>query len=172
MQYQPGMSLSDIAGQVTMGSGSSSEDDDFLDDDFNFGDSETDHYEQSSSAFSTPHSSTSLLINKPRSSASLQGTGNEPITGPSNESIILMLQRQQAMLQQVLDGQKIIEQRQDTVECQLSELQSKVEKPVSPSPSSSSSEGKRKRVVTRTLSVSWVHIIILHVCWHTLLYTK
>ena len=65
-----------------------------------------------------------------------------------------MLQKQQAMLQEVLNGQKIFEERQNTVESHLAELQSKVEESAVCTPSSSSSEGKRKRIVTRALSVS------------------
>ena len=65
-----------------------------------------------------------------------------------------MLQKQQAMLQEVLSGQKALEDRQNTVESHLAKLQSKVEKSAVSTPTSSSSEGKRKRIVTRTLSVS------------------
>ena len=67
-------------------------------------------------------------------------------------SIIWMFQKQQAMLQGVLEGQKALEERQDTVESHLAELQSKMEESATSTPSSS--DGKRKRVVTRTLSVS------------------
>ena len=77
-------------------------------------------------------------------------------TPPSgHQNIILMLQKQQAMLQEVLSGQKALEDRQNnTIESHLAELQSKVEKSAVSTPTSSSSEGKRKRIVTRTLSVS------------------
>ena len=68
--------------------------------------------------------------------------------------LISMIQHQQAMLEQVLEGQKHLVERQDGFEDQLAELTSKVEQPLPSTPSSSSSEGKRKHVVTRTLSVS------------------
>ena len=70
------------------------------------------------------------------------------------KNLISMIQHQQAMLQQALEGQKHLVERQDSFEQQLAELASKVEQPLSSTPSSSSSEGKRKRVVTRILSVS------------------
>jgi hypothetical protein len=70
------------------------------------------------------------------------------------KSLISMIQHQQVMLEQVLEGQKRLVERQDGFEDQLAELASKVKQPLPSTPSSSSSEGKRKRVVTRTLSVS------------------
>ena len=79
----------------------------------------------------------------------------------TKKNLMSMLQQQQALLQQVIDGQKRLEERQDSFEDQLTTLVSKVEQPAPTTPSSSCSEGKRKRVVTRTLSVSdiWnVHV--------------
>ena len=67
--------------------------------------------------------------------------------------IVSMLQQQQAVLQKVLKGQEAMSLRQDAIEGKISSLEVKVEKYNTTSPSSSS-DGKRKRVVTRTLSVS------------------
>lgn len=72
----------------------------------------------------------------------------------SQKNWISMLQQQQAILHELLEGQKRLEKRQDCFEDQLADLASKVEQPIPTTPSSSSSEGKRKRMVTRTLSVS------------------
>ena len=139
VHYQPGMPLGGIAAQFTMGVDNSSdseglysdEEDDVLDYplDGRLAESRNNgQFEQHMSPFSTPPS--------------------------GHQSIILMLQKQQAMLQEVLSGQKALEDRQNTVESHLAELQSKVEKSAVSTPTSSSSEGKRKRIVTRTLSVS------------------
>ena len=72
----------------------------------------------------------------------------------TEKNLMCMLQQQQALLQRVIDGQKRLEERQDSFEDQLTSLASKVEQPAPTTPFSSSSEGKRKRAVTRTLSVS------------------
>ena len=67
-----------------------------------------------------------------------------------NQQVILLLQQQQAAITQVLDGQKAIEQK-------MSDLNAKVES-IKSSPCSSNDsgfDGKRKRVVTRSLSVSY-----------------
>ena len=80
----------------------------------------------------------------------------------SQENLIAMLQQQQPMLQQVLEGQKLFERRQDYFDDQLADLASKVERPIPTTPSSSSSEGKRKRVVTRTLSVSLTIMLAMY----------
>lgn len=76
------------------------------------------------------------------------------------KSLISMIQQQQAMLEQVLEGQKRLVERQDGFEHQLTELASKVKQPLPSTPSSSSSEGKRKRLVTRTLSVSLSEVLL------------
>ena len=157
LHYQPGMSLDDIAAQATMRSGSSSESEDYSDNGFDplsdplggaLDESLGDHFEQQmTSSFSSPHSSISLgHTSTPNSSIRSGHDGHQ--------NIILMLQKQQAMLQEVLDGQKALEERQDTVESHLAELQSKVEESATSTPSSSSGDGKQKRTVTRTLSVS------------------
>lgn len=51
-----------------------------------------------------------------------------------------MLQQQQAILQEVLDGQKALEARQTNVEDKIIHLQSQVEKSTSSSTSPSSSD--------------------------------
>lgn len=110
-----------------------------------------DHFEQQMmSSFSSPHTSISLgHTSTPNNSIK---SGHEEAAGHQN--IIFMLQKQQAMLQGVLDSQKALKEWQDTVESHLAELQSKVEESPTSTRSSSSGDGKRKRVVTRTLSVS------------------
>lgn len=75
-------------------------------------------------------------------------------TGSQNE-VIPMLQQQQLILQRVLESQKTLEERQNNIEEKLANLQAQVNVPVpTVSPTASSSDGKRKRLVTRTLSVS------------------
>ena len=78
-----------------------------------------------------------------------------------NSDIITMLQQQQAMLQQVVNGQKAFELRQNQLEEKVQTLQSQIDKPSSSTTSSSSSDGKRKRVVTRTLSVCLLNYFVL-----------
>ena len=80
----------------------------------------------------------------------------------SQENLIAVLQQQQAMLQQVLEGQKLFERWQDYFDDQLADLASKVEQPIPTTPSSSSSEGKRKHVVARTLSVSLTIMLAMY----------
>ena len=77
----------------------------------------------------------------------------------TNSQVISMLQQQQSVLQQVLDSQKKLQDRQNTIEEQLHELQKKVSDTATPC-TSSNDEKKRKRVVTRTLSVS-IHSCLL-----------
>ncbi len=82
------------------------------------------------------------------------------VSTPNNSEIISFLQQQQQALQKVIDGQRAIEERQTSLEEKLTYLENKLSTP-QPSPTSSaasSSEGKRKRVVTRTLSVSLVDL--------------
>ena len=74
-------------------------------------------------------------------------------TSPDNSSILSLLQQQQAVLQRVLDGQQSMEERQNNMEQKLNDLQKNVEQSQS-STTDSGSDHKRKRVVTRTLSVS------------------
>ena len=74
------------------------------------------------------------------------------------KSLISMIQ--QAILEQVLEGLKRLVERQDGFEHQLTELASKVKQPLPSTPSSSSNEGKRKRLVTRTLSVSLFEVLL------------
>lgn len=75
-----------------------------------------------------------------------------------NNEIVSMLQKQQAMWQQVLKGQQSISSRQDAIEGKVLNLEAKIDKNSATSPSSSS-DGKRKHVVTRTLSVSYIEIL-------------
>ena len=77
-----------------------------------------------------------------------------PSSSVSQKSWILMFQKQQTILQQLLEGQTRLEQRQDSFGDQLAHMTSKVEHSM-PTTSSSSNEGKRKRMVTRSLSVSF-----------------
>ena len=69
--------------------------------------------------------------------------------------MIPMLQQQQLILQRVLESQKTLEERQNSIEEKLANLQSQVNVlPPTVSPTASTSDGKRKRLVTRALSVS------------------
>ena len=79
----------------------------------------------------------------------------------STSNIVVMLQQQQAILQEVLDGQKALEARQTNVEDKIIHLQSQVEKSTSSSTSPSSSDGKRKRIVTRALSVCYCDVSLV-----------
>lgn len=74
-------------------------------------------------------------------------------------SVIVMLQKQQVLLQQVISTQKTMTERQQKMEEELLVLQGEVDKEESAISTSSgcSSSGtsvKRKRTVSRTLSVS------------------
>ena len=73
-----------------------------------------------------------------------------------NSSILTVLQQQQAVLQRVLDGQKSLEERQNKMEQSLAELQKNMEQSAQCSTADSGTDRKRKRVVTRTLSVSHI----------------
>ena len=79
-------------------------------------------------------------------------------TSPDNSSILSLLQQQQAVLQRVLDGQQSMEERQNNMEQKLNDLQKNVEQYSQSSTTDSGSDHKRKRVVTRTLSVSLIHV--------------
>lgn len=50
---------------------------------------------------------------------------------PGNSDIVAMLQQQQVMLQQVVEGQKAFELRQNQLEEKLTTLQSQIDKPSS-----------------------------------------
>jgi len=112
-----------------------------------------------SSLSSSPFSSVSQ---DPHFQQQMSSSSLSPFSSVSQENLIAMLQQQQAMLQQVLEGQKLFERRQDYFDDQLADLASKVERPIPTTPSSSSSEGKRKRVVTRTLSVSLTIMLAMY----------
>ena len=86
----------------------------------------------------------------------------------STSNIVVMLQQQQAILQEVLDGQKALEARQTNVEDKIIHLQSQVEKSTSSSTSPSSSDGKRKRIVTRALSVCYCDVSLVPLLCHIL----
>ena len=65
------------------------------------------------------------------------------------------MQNQQKLLTEVLSGQKLMAERQDKLETDMASFREEMSKLPSESPSSSPScYGKRKRVVTRSLSVS------------------
>ena len=76
----------------------------------------------------------------------------------SNRQIILLLQQQQAALKEVLDCQKKSNERQSNIEHELHDLQAKVDGISSQCSMDSEVDKKRKRVVTRSLSVSSVII--------------
>ena len=122
-----------------------------------------------SGIISTPVNNTCMPCESSRSdsgtSSMIVDNGNS-VSSAENSDITLVLQQQQAILQQLLDGQKEVEKRQSQLEERLTCLQSKVEQPPSIStPSSSSSDGRRKRVVTRTLSVSFfVFMVYINFC--------
>ena len=75
---------------------------------------------------------------------------------PPVSELMVMLQNQQALLNEVLIGQKAMKERQDKMDTSLVSLRQEVStnKREFPSSSSSSSDGKRKCIVTRSLSVS------------------
>ena len=134
--YSPGMGLQ---GVTVTPSRHTSSDQDFEDFNFNSDDSENGLYGD------TP---TNNVLPIPP-----QITIQNSLISPEID-VITMLQQQQAVLQEVLDGQKELQQRQNQMEEKLICLQSKVDNPPNIDAQSSSSDGKRKRVVTRTLSVS------------------
>ena len=76
-----------------------------------------------------------------------------PSSSVSQKSWILMFQKQETILQQLLEGQTCLEQRQDSFENQLAHFTYKVEHSMPTTPFCSSNEGKRKRMVTLGLSV-------------------
>ena len=76
----------------------------------------------------------------------------------SNRQIVILLQQQQATLKDVLDCQKKSDDRQNNIEQQLCDMQDKVENISSQCSPPDSEPEKRKRVVTRSLSVSQVII--------------
>ena len=77
-----------------------------------------------------------------------------------NSDIVTILQQQQVILQQVIEGQKAFEIRQNQLQEKLTTLQSQIDKlSSSTTPSSSSNDGKRKRVVTCTLSVGLLKLL-------------
>lgn len=86
----------------------------------------------------------------------------------STSNIVVMLQQQQAILQEVLDGQKALEARQTNVEDKIIHLISQVEKSTSSSTSPSSSDGKRKRIVTCALSVCYCDVSLVPLLCHIL----
>lgn len=138
LHYKPGMDLTTISNPFP------TVDDDSSDSEKSFEDEE--HGEDFSLLFDRNERDFTNLPEDPQSfSNSLP-----------EKSLISMIQQQQAMLEQVLEGQKRLVERQDGFEHQhqLTELASKVKQPLPSTPSSSSSEGKRKRLVTCTLSVS------------------
>lgn len=74
----------------------------------------------------------------------------------NDDSIMALLQNQQTILQQVLQGQVNLENQQSQLQKRLNEVEkwrTESQTPVSSS-SPDSSSGKRKRVVTRELTVS------------------
>lgn len=139
--YQPGMQLTDIPGGRNDVESSNSD----TDGDFDFGaDVSQSRYTNSSpdSFTGTSQADVSFEVRSPAPSYQ------------ENSRIMALLQQQQSMLKSVLDGQKILEKQQDIFEVKLKEFESKVIKPADLTPSSSGSDCKRKRIVTRTLSVS------------------
>ena len=74
-----------------------------------------------------------------------------------------LIQKQQNMLQQVLDNQATHETRQKDFEDRLARLESSRS-----TPTSSSSDGKKKRVVTRPLTVRTYTVLSYLTCYGTL----
>lgn len=146
--YQPGMRLTNINHPVPVNLDYSSSDscdsaqleDDFTEGLYTYGTSERDL----TSNLEEPFSQQKTLPSKISAIS-------------TNTSFVSMLQQQQALLQQLLDGQKCLEEKQDCFEDQLTQLASKVEQTPPTIPSSSGNKGKKKDVVTRTLSVSHFH---------------
>ena len=135
--YRPGMYLEDIAGSIDRSDCSSEEDVGNSSHDFDFGlDTSFDdpHHDP---VPATPSSTPQSMVNQ----------------AEGNNYVVAMLQQQQFMLKNVLDGQKLLEKKQDTMETKLQELESKVNKPNVVTPTTPGSNKKRKKVVTRTLLV-------------------
>lgn len=137
------------------GSDQELENEDALNQDFQFG--------SSSSSFSiaadcSDQTNTPQQHDTPNSNRLGATTLCTPVTSRAssgNHQIVMLLQQQQATMRRVLDGQKALEEWQDHIEEKLSDLQAKVD---SKSPQccgmDSGADGKRKRVVTKSLSVS------------------
>ena len=162
--YKPGMHLEDIhssaiVSSVSAGLISEEESELFNDGDFDFENTNDTGFESTSSMTLTPPgtiATTSAIIdvaNYTQPPASRSHETNQPRAPSCQRDITSMLQQQQAVLQQLLDGQRDVEKCQSQLEERLACLQSKVEQPPTPT-SSASSDGRRKRIVTHTLSVS------------------
>ena len=131
--YGPGMRLEDVELDDDLSDGGTSVSE------FNFTDSNRAH-------------STNLL-----GSNRYDRTTETPRRSGEEMNIISMLQQQQLLIQQVLGNQKAMDERQNNFDEKLTALKKEVENPaVSPISPTSSSDGKRKRLVTRSLSVSSV----------------
>ena len=140
--YRPGMLLDEQPAPVSsINEHYDSESD--LDDSFSM--------ENSSSEFSRP---TTNLPELSSSQSPLQLARGHS----GNQQVILLLQQQ--AITQVLDGQKAMEGWKTNIEQKMSDLNAKVES-IKSSPCSSNDsgfDGKRKRVVTRSLSVSYAEL--------------
>ena len=151
--YQPGMYLRDMEALAVDSDCSSGGGGDGLEvNDFDFGDMSGSPAELST-AFNTPRTST------PRTSTPRTGTPRSNVSydvqmpHQGDNQVVALLQQQQFMIKNVLDGQKQLQKKQENLEVRLQELETKVNKPADLTPPSSGSDQKRKRIVTRTLSV-------------------
>ena len=142
--YGPGVHLEDVQRVDTVQDHSASDTSDF---EFGISRPRSENIEQSHSASRDREVSPEIPICEP---ARVYGYA----AGSQNE-VIPMLQQQQLILQRVLESQKTLEERQNSIEEKLANLQSQVNVlPPTVSPTASTSDGKRKRLVTRALSVS------------------
>lgn len=104
---------------------------------------------------SHPNKHTNTIQDVASTSSQFQCPQSPLVSSSSTSQIVTMLQQQQSVLQKVLDGQKNLEERQNTIEAQQLDMQANIERSSSLcSSGESGSDGKRKRTVTRALSVS------------------
>lgn len=78
-----------------------------------------------------------------------------------NEEIKGLLQKQQGMLQNVLDGQEELRNKHSQLEAKVTLLERELKSQAQDSLSSSDTNGKRKRIVTRELSVRFLNTHLL-----------
>lgn len=114
--------------------------------------------DEPATSFKTPYS------NRPRSQSTPSNVRPYPAMAntPVMSDVMSMLQKQQVLIQQVLDGQKSIEKRHDEFEDRIVSLEKKYENSTVAASPPDSGNGKRKRIVTRTLSVSNQYQIQTH----------
>lgn len=102
----------------------------------------------------SPHLTSTPVPSRGRVNLEHEFTQNlRPIITSNENSIMMMLQNQQVILQQVLEGQKDLKDQQLHLQERLDVLEEKANEPQTPSSSNYSSSSSRKRIVTRELTV-------------------